>query len=176
MDTVPALTSPAVLAAAMALVGLALALWALRALSQRRRDNRSGRLVAVDAGRPATLRSERYRLVGRPDELRRLSDGRLVPVELKSRSTPPRGPTPSHVVQVRAYCLLVEETAGVPPPYGILRYSDGEFRVRWGDRARAELLAVRAELLAPYDGHATPSPARCARCPWVRVCDARAVP
>jgi len=174
MVALPSLTSPAVLAGVVALVGVALAAWALRTLSRRHQDNRRGRLVAIDAGQPATLRSERYRVSGRPDELRQLADGRLVPVELKSRPTPPRGPNPSHVVQVRAYCLLVEEAIGVPPPYGVLRYSDGEFRVRWDDRARAELLAVRAELLAPYDGRATPSRARCAHCPWVGVCDARA--
>lgn len=170
----PSLTSPTVLAGVVVVVGLALAAWALRALSQRQNDALRGQLIAIDAGRPATLKSERYRLIGRPDELRRLSDGRVVPVELKSRSTPARGPTSSHVAQVRAYCLLVEETTGVAPPYGLLRYSDGEFRVRWDDRAREELLAVRAELLAPYDGRATPSRARCSRCPWAGVCDARA--
>jgi CRISPR-associated exonuclease Cas4 len=168
------LTVPVLVAGIVAVVGVALAAWALRALSERRHDAARGRLVAVDAGRPRTLRSERYRLVGRPDELRRLRDGRLVPVELKSRSTPSRGPTPSHLVQVRAYCLLVEEATGVSPPYGVLRYSDGEFRVPWDDCAREELLSVRAELLRPYDGRATPSRARCARCPWVGGCDARA--
>lgn len=174
MVGLPPLAPSALAAGVVAIVGLALVAWALRALSQRRQDAARGALVAVDAGRATTLRSERYRLVGRPDELRRLSDGRLVPVELKSRSTPPRGPTPSHVAQVRAYCLLVEETTGMSPPYGILRYADGEFRVRWDGRARVELLSVRAELLRPYDGRATPSPGRCAQCPWVRVCDARA--
>jgi CRISPR-associated exonuclease Cas4 len=168
------LTAPVLVAGVVAVVGVALAAWALRTLSQCRDDNARGRLVAVDAGRPATLRSDRYGLVGRPDELRRLQDGRVVPVEFKSRATPPRGPAPSHVVQVRAYCLLVEETTGLVPPYGVLRYSDGEFRVRWDDRARGELLSVRAELLRPYDGRATPSRARCARCPWFLACDARA--
>jgi len=167
------LTVP-VVAGVVALAGLVLTAWALRALSQRRDDLTRGRLVAVDAGEPATLRSERYRVVGRPDELRGLKDGRLVPIEFKRRSTPFRGPPLSHVVQVRAYCLLVEETTGVAPPYGVLRYSDGEFRVRWDDRARRELLALRNELLRPYDGRATPSGARCARCPWAGVCDARA--
>jgi CRISPR-associated exonuclease Cas4 len=168
-----ALTVPLV-AGAVALVGLVLTAWALRALSMRRDDERLGRLVAVDAGRPATLRSERYRIVGRPDELRQHSDGRVVPVEFKSRTTPPRGPPPSHVVQVRAYCLLVEEAMGISPPYGVLRYSDGEFRVRWDEEARRELLAIRTELHQPYDGRATPSRARCARCPWFEACDARA--
>jgi CRISPR-associated exonuclease Cas4 len=174
MVALPPLTPTAIAAGIVVIVGIGLAAWAVRALALRRQEAAHGELVAVDAGRPATLRSERYRLVGRPDELRRLSDGRLVPVELKSRSTPPRGPTLSHVAQVRAYCLLVEETTGASPPYGVLRYSDGEFRVRWDDRARDELLRVRAEMLRRYDGRATPSPGRCARCPWVRVCDARA--
>jgi len=167
------LTIPLV-AGVLALAGLVLTAWALRALSQRRDDLARGRLVAVDAGEPATLRSERYRIVGRPDELRRLKDGRLVPIEFKRRSTPVRGPPPSHVVQVRAYCLLVEEATGVAPPYGVLRYSDGEFRVRWDEAARRELLELRAELHRPYDGRATPSRARCARCPWAGTCDARA--
>lgn len=166
---------PLLLAGVLAIAGLVLVAWALRALSERRSDRARGRLVAVDPGRPRTLRSERYRMVGRPDELRQQADGRVVPVEFKSRSTPARGPPPSHVAQVRAYCLLVEEATGVPPPYGVLRYADGEFRVRWDAAARRELLAIRAELSAPYDGRATPSPARCARCPWVGVCDARAV-
>jgi CRISPR-associated exonuclease Cas4 len=164
---------PILLAAGMALVGLGVVAWALRSLSRRRYDRSRGRLVAVDAGRPATLRSERYRLVGRPDELREQPDGRLVPVELKSRTTPARGPSPSHIAQVRAYCLLVEDATGRSPPYGLLRYADGEFRIRWDDAARRELLTVRAELLRPYDGRATPSAGRCARCPWYGVCDAR---
>jgi len=172
MVDLPPVSAP-LLAAVVLLLGLALAVGALRALARRRADRAYGALVAVDAGRPATLRSERYRLVGRPDELRRLADGRVVPVEFKSRATPPRGPSPSHVVQVRAYCLLVEETTAASPPYGLLRYSDGEFRVRWDERAREELLALRAELMRPYDGRATPSPGRCARCPWFGVCDAR---
>lgn len=170
----PTLTSEEEVALLLVVVGLVLAAWALRALSRRRREAATGELVAVDAGRPATLRSERFRLMGRPDALRRLADGRLVPVEIKSRTTPGRGPSPSHVVQVRGYCLLVEEATGTSPPYGVLRYADAEFRVRWDADARAELLALRAELLRPYDGRATPSRAKCARCPWVGVCDVRA--
>ena len=160
-------------AIALVLVGLLLAAWAARALFLRRRDRMLGRLVAVDAGAPATLRSYRYRIEGRPDALRRLSDGRIVPIELKSRSSPAGGPPRSHLFQVWAYCLLVEESTQTAPPFGVLRYADGEFRVRWDATARNELLALRAELDRPYDGRATPSPGRCARCPWVRVCDAR---
>jgi len=161
-------------AAAVVAIGCGAVVLAVRALLARRRDFRLGALVAIDAGDPATLRSSRYRLSGRPDALRRLRDGRLVPVELKRRSTPPRGPPRSHLVQVAAYCLLVEETTGVPPPFGVLRYSDGgEFRVPWDRSARDDLLRLRSELDRPYDGRATPSTAKCAGCGWRAVCDAR---
>lgn len=149
----------------------------LRALATRRREARAGTLVAVDdaPGRGRLLRSERFALAGRPDELRRLPDGRLVPVEWKSRMAPARGPLRSHRVQVAAYCLLVEEDLGVAPPYGILRYRGGaDFRIPWDRSAREELLELRAEVDRPYDGRASPSVAKCPGCRWREVCDARA--
>jgi len=165
----------ALVALGAVLVGVGLAVLAARGLARARRERSRGALVAIDGGAPLTLRSARYRLAGRPDVLRRLPDGRLVPIELKSRAAPPRGPPLSHRIQVSAYCLLVEETTGVTPPYGLLRYGDGaEFRIPWTPAARAELLRVRADLGRPYDGRASPSPAKCAHCGWRPVCDARA--
>jgi CRISPR-associated exonuclease Cas4 len=164
-----------ILAAGIAVVGLGMAALAARGLARRRRERSRGSLVAIDAGAPVTLRSARFRLAGRPDVLRRQPDGRLVPIELKSRAAPPRGPPLSHRIQVAAYCLLVEETTGVAPPYGLLRYADGaEFRLPWTRAARAELLGIRTDVDRPYDGRATPSPGKCARCGWRAVCDARA--
>ena len=164
-----------VVAAAVLLLGVGLAVAAARGLARRGRERSAGELVAIDAGEAVTLRSERYRLAGRPDALRRLRDGRLVPMELKSRAAPAGGPATSHVVQVAAYCLLIEETTGRAPPFGLLRYGDGvEFRIPWDPEARARLLRLRAELDRPYDGRATPSRAKCARCGWRAVCDARA--
>ncbi|HTT15476.1 MAG TPA: Dna2/Cas4 domain-containing protein [Thermoplasmata archaeon] len=157
-------------------VGVLVAAGAAKLLADRRRDRAEGALVAIDAGAPRTLRSSRYRIAGRPDALRRHADGTLVPIERKSRAAPAGGPPRSHQVQVWAYCLLVEETEGRAPPYGVLRYGDGgEFRVRWDDAARHELLRLRAEMDRPYDGRATPSRAKCAHCRWVTGCDARAV-
>jgi CRISPR-associated exonuclease Cas4 len=169
---VPSLSAP-LAALLFVLGGAALVAWALRALAVRRREVTLGSLRAIDAGRAAMLRSYRYRIQGRPDSLREMPDGRLVPVELKSRASPLRGPARSHLVQVWAYCLLVEESTGRSPPFGVLRYSDREFRVTWDPTARHALLAIRAELDRAYDGRATPSPGRCARCGWVDSCDAR---
>ena len=57
------------------------------------------------------LRSRRYGLVGRPDYLVQMRDGGrrfVVPVEVKSRARPAR-PYDSHILQLAAYCLLVED-------------------------------------------------------------------
>ena len=169
----PALTDAA-LAIAAIVVGAVTVASTVRVLARLRHDRRNGSLWAVDRDRATELWSERYRLVGRPDAIRRLADGRFVPVEVKSRPAPVRGPPYSHRVQVWAYCLLVEEASGRSPGYGLLRYSDREFRVPWGAAEREELLELRRDLSRPYDGRARPSPARCAGCRWREGCDAAA--
>lgn len=148
---------------------------ATRALLRRRRDARFGALVQVEPDAPRTFRSERYGLAGRPDELREGRGGRLIPVEWKHRAAPWRGAFFSHTVQVWAYCLLIEEETGHAPPFGVLRYTDAQETVPWNPAARSALLAIRREALAPYDGRADPSPAKCARCAWSERCDASAV-
>jgi len=162
----------------LVLFGAVLLVGGIVALARRRQQRRAGRLLSADLpGRPGTLlRSPRLRLAGRPDELRVLRDGRWVPVEIKSRSTPRGGPPASHQVQLAAYCLLVEETTGRAPPFGVLRYGDGgEFRIEWTSELRQRILDLRRELAAPYDGRALPSPGRCSRCAWRMSCDRAAV-
>ncbi|HEV2166582.1 MAG TPA: PD-(D/E)XK nuclease family protein [Thermoplasmata archaeon] len=156
-----------------ALLLFAAGAWGLhRWLSGRRH----GRLAYVDdSGDRGGFVSPRHRLVGRPDEVRRLGDGRPVPVEWKTRTAPALGPPYSHRIQVWAYCLLLEDVTGFPPPYGVVRYSDGtEFRLAWDEAARQETLRVRRRIARPYEGSADPSPSKCARCPWRPGCDARA--
>ncbi|MGI0055567.1 MAG: CRISPR-associated protein Cas4 [Thermoplasmata archaeon] len=170
------MNAAALLVVALGLAGVGLAVCAGVGFARLHRDRRLGTLVAIDAGRggSVTLRSERYRLVGRPDLVRRRADGRAVPVELKSRAHPRGGPARSHILQLWVYCLLLEESEGRSPPFGVLRYGDGvEFEVPWGDTERRILVEIRREMDQPYDGRARPSPGRCARCRWVTICDAR---
>jgi CRISPR-associated exonuclease Cas4 len=159
--------------ALLALGVLIVGIWELWRWSQGRRY---GRLAYVDdSGGGGGFVSRRYRLVGRPDEVRRRRDGSPIPVEWKSRAAPQRGPPLSHQVQVWAYCLLLEDATGFRQPYGVLRYSDGaEFRIDWDDEARTRLLDLRREIARTYDGRADPSPAKCVRCRWRPGCDARA--
>ena len=123
-----------------------------------------------------TMESPRYRLRGRPDELRRAPDGRLVPVEIKSHPAPRRGPLPSHRAQLLAYCLLVEEHFRAAPPYGILCYGDGtEFRVAWDAHARVEVMTGLARLGGLYMGEMAPTPWRCAPCRFGTICPGAAI-
>jgi CRISPR-associated exonuclease Cas4 len=138
-----------------------------------------GRVIYADTGawnrceRP--LFSRRYLLTGKPDYL--VDDGRTrIPVEVKSTFCP-SSPYHSHVLQLAAYCLLVEEEYGQPPPYGIIRYHDQIYAVEYTAQLRAELLSVLAEMrqdLAADDvGPSHASPNRCRSCGYRDKCEER---
>ncbi|UCG68227.1 MAG: CRISPR-associated protein Cas4 [Thermoplasmata archaeon] len=83
-----------------------------------------GTIEYVDALDETTemLVSEKHGLRGRPDYILK-RDGKYVPVEVKTGRVP-KGPLFSHILQLAAYCLLLEEKYGQTPPYGIIKYSD----------------------------------------------------
>jgi len=93
-------------------------------------------------GKP--LFSERYGLSGTPDYIVTTREG-SVPVEVKPGRNETK-PHESHLLQVLAYCLLLEESNGKPPPYGLLRYSTDTFRVDYNNETRAYLLQVLEEM------------------------------
>ncbi len=157
------------------LVGLAL-LWLARRL-RTRSGLPSGRVVAADVGtwrrldRP--LFSRRYGVTGRPDYI--VADGAdLIPVEVKSARAPAR-PYTSHILQLAAYCLLIAETSGRRPPYGILRYADRTLQIPYTRELEEQLLDVleemRRDLAAGNASRRHQDPRRCAACGYRDVCD-----
>ena len=79
-----------------------------------------------------SLRSKRYGLVGRPDQLIRV--GRmLIPVEQKPTA---RRMQQSHMLQVAAQCLLVHEVYGVARRTGYWCLRVGR-RSAWSSRRRS---------------------------------------
>jgi len=170
----------------LALVVLAAGWLALRRASRLRKvaGLPRGRVVYADTGdwRPPdkALFSDTYGLTGKPDYLVQTRAG-LIPVEVKSGATPP-APYPSHVLQLAAYCLLVEETSGRAPPYGLIRYPDALFEVDYTPALRRELLnllnAMRRTLhtqnvLRAVGGDVPRShddPRRCAGCGYRPFC------
>ena len=121
------------------------------------------------------LFSAAHRLVGKPDYLVREGRGRVVPVEVKSSSAPGDGPREGHVLQLAAYCLLVEETTGRRPAYGIIQYADKTFSVENTAELQSILLDALDDMLqALHAGRAERSHSdvrRCARCGYRPACD-----
>jgi CRISPR-associated exonuclease Cas4 len=165
------------LAIALALGGLGLWLLLRAGVMWRRSGLPLGRVTYVDTGaldrceRP--LFSSRYQLTGRPDYLVRSSRG-LIPVEVKSNAAPDQ-PYAAHILQLAAYCLLVEEQEGRLPPYGILKYRDRAFEIDYTPGLRAQLLAsldaLRRDLLARDVARSHDDPARCRGCGYRDSCD-----
>lgn len=119
--------------------------------------------------------SHRYGVVGKPDYVVQMRDG-LIPIEAKPTRTA-AAPHDSDIAQLLAYCLLIEDTTGHAPPYGLLRYAHQTFRVPYTAARRAELLDLLAAIRA--DEHADDVPrshnqsGRCRHCSFVEQCDDR---
>ncbi len=115
-------------------------------------------------------------LVGKPDYLVEQADGSIVPVELKS-SRAPAAPWEGHILQLAAYCLLVEEQYGTRPDYGIIQYKDKAFAVDYTAELEDDLLDLLAEMR--QDKHAYDLERNhndwqlCANCGMSQHCDQR---
>ncbi len=105
--------------------------------------------------KPKLFVSERYGLSGRPDYVL-LEGDRHVPVEAKTGRTP-RGPLFSHILQVAAYCVLMEEEYGVAPPHGVIRYEAAAHEIEYNEDLKRLLLGkledMRAALRRGGDVH-----------------------
>ncbi|HJQ35456.1 MAG TPA: CRISPR-associated protein Cas4, partial [Pyrinomonadaceae bacterium] len=142
-----------------------------------------GRLAPAETGRDGKkqekpLVSETLRLIGRPDYLIEVDEG-VVPVEVKSTASPAGGrPYDSHLAQLAAYCLLVEDVLGARVPYGLVKYRDREVRVEYTPELRETALALMADMnedmRASAEGREVhrshDDPRRCAGCSLRDVC------
>ncbi len=138
-----------------------------------------GRIAPAEVGREGVkqerpLRSETLGLVGRPDYLIETGGG-VVPVEAKSAVVPPDGrPRDSHVAQLAAYCLLVEDVLGASVPYGLIKYRDRKVRVEYTPELKESALALIEEMNdaahADEVHRSHEDPRRCAGCSLRDVC------
>jgi CRISPR-associated exonuclease Cas4 len=106
-----------------------------------------GRVIYSDLDRPAkALFSKKLGISGKPDYI--ISDkryGGLIPIEIKSGRA--AKPYRNHVLQLAAYCLLVEETYHKSVPYGIIVYADGkQHRIIFDGSLRSDLIGVVNEM------------------------------
>ncbi|MEE8391810.1 MAG: Dna2/Cas4 domain-containing protein [Anaerolineae bacterium] len=144
-----------------------------------------GRVIYTDMGawnqpeRP--LFSREFLLTGKPDYL--VDDGDdVIPVEVKSCRAPTlrlrsghAQPYPSHILQLAAYCLLVEECYRRRPPYGIIKYADRAFEVDYTKELKDELLATLDGMWDGLDNDDAPrnhdEPTRCQSCGYGQHCE-----
>jgi CRISPR-associated exonuclease Cas4 len=114
-------------------------------------------------------------LTGKPDYLVE-QNGRLIPVEVKTGRTPP-APYDSHIFQAAAYCLLVEQTTGKRPPYGLIHYPDQDFAVDYTPALEAALRTLLVEMREAgrlREVHRSHKDLRrCRACGFRQTCDER---
>lgn len=170
-----ALLAPLAIALAVVLA-LAYLLWRGAQGGQRLTGMRAREVVYQDtadreASRP--LYAARYGLAGKPDYILRRREG-LIPVEVKPGRRA-HSPFQADVMQLAAYCLLVEESSGQAPPYGLLRYQEHTFQIRYTAELRRTLLATLEAMRR--DGEARTvrrshhDPERCRHCGQQANCD-----
>lgn len=168
-------------AAFFALLALAVAVSWLARRSRAGTGLPTGRLVYADTTRwqsvERPLFSRSHRLTGRPDYLVQ-RERHTIPVEVKSGCAPGTGPHTSHILQLMAYCLLVEETYGRRPPYGIIFYTAGDrqaFEVDYTAESEEDLLTILEKMRwALADSKASRDHnqiARCRACGYRSNCD-----
>ena len=158
------------------LAGLFFLLLAAVLLLRKRSGLPGGEVIYDDLsheGSPAeVLSSSTYGIAGKPDMI--LRQGRtLIPVEIKSARGGER-PYPSHVMQLAAYCLLIEEHYGIRPPYGILRYRDKQFEIPFTDRLTDELRMTLEKMRTEAPEKSLPAGChgsrKCDRCGYAAYC------
>lgn len=166
-----------VLAAAVALLlGGLLLLWGSSRL-RRHTGLPAGRVIYTDTRAwqecPKPLYAASANLAGKPDYLIKRW-GYVIPVEVKTCRAPVE-PYRSHVLQLAAYCLLVEEVYGHRPPYGVIHYPERTFSIRYTQALQDELLDtlewMREDYTATDVARSHNDALRCRYCGFAEYCD-----
>lgn len=155
-----------------------LLLWTAHQL-RRRTALPAGRVIYADTRAwqecPQPLFASSANLAGKPDYLVKKWTY-VIPVEVKSCSAPAE-PYRSHVLQLAAYCLLVEEAYEQRPPYGLIHYADRTFSIKYTRELEDELLDtmewMREDWRAPQVARSHNDAGRCRTCGLAEYCDQR---
>jgi len=132
-----------------------------------------GEIVSADDSfiGSANLHSERLGLAGRCDHLLQVQRA-YVPVEQK----PSAGRLyESHILQVGALCVLIEDVYGVRPPYGVVVLADGmQERVPFTKELEQRVVRTMAEMRRILGTREGPGPrwmpSKCSGCGYRPAC------
>lgn len=115
-------------------------------------------------------------LAGKPDYV--IKQGYTsIPVEVKTGRAPP-SPYDSHIMQLAAYCVLIDRATGLRPPYGVLHYPEKTYQIEFTEELEAALMDLLADMREKEKrkdsvARSHESEARCRRCGFRKVCDQR---
>jgi CRISPR-associated exonuclease Cas4 len=162
---------------AIGLLVLALVLLVLSGRLRAQSGLPEGQVVYSDTGawtrNERVLVSKRHGLSGKPDYLIKTRQ-EVIPVELKSGPAP-RAPRPGHVLQLGAYCLLVEDVMRETVRRGVIRYDDEQFELEFDAALRTSVLDtladMRADLAAGGAERSHADARRCRSCGVRQACD-----
>ena len=134
--------------------------------------------VDTNRGESELMVSKKFGIRGRPDYVLVDSDVRI-PVEVKTGRIP-KGPLFSHIAQLGAYCILIEERFGVAPQRGILRYVEPgrpgvEHPIPFDEELRTSVLIIGQKMRATLRGDMVAHrnhqrPGKCIGCSRRAVC------
>ncbi|HIG99561.1 MAG TPA: CRISPR-associated protein Cas4 [Thermoplasmata archaeon] len=150
------------------------ALWIRWSIHNKKKSSGipEGLILYSDLNVPAApLFSGRYRLTGKPDYILR-KENKCIPVEVKSGKG--SHPHQSQVLQLAAYCQILEDTSGVFVPEGILVYNNVPYTIHFDPKLRFELESVmktmRASLRSGVIKRNHHEPGRCHHCSMRQYC------
>jgi CRISPR-associated exonuclease Cas4 len=135
----------------------------------------NGLVVYSDLNIPGEpLFSRRLRLSGKPDYI--LQKGsQCIPVEVKTGRQ--HSPQHSHMLQLAAYCQLLEDTTGVFVPEGILVYNTVPYTISFDPKLRFELTNIMRSMRECLQDGAVErnhtEPGRCHACSMKQYCTQR---
>jgi CRISPR-associated exonuclease Cas4 len=98
----------------------------------------SGKITYQDLNKPGKpFFSKRYKLIGKPDYI--IKDKKsIIPIEVKTGKY--EEAQDNHILQLAAYCHLLEENYKKFVPYGILIYANtSKFKIPFDPKTRFEL-------------------------------------
>ena len=163
------------LAVILAIIGIIL-LW-VSSKQKREVGLPAGKIIFADHNQWTKVENALYdptfNLTGKPDYIIDTDRG-LIPVEVKSGKIS-SGPYDSHIYQLAAYCLLIEQTFGTRPEYGILHYSNQDIQIDYTkdlqDKTIEILREIRSITRKKSINRSHHSAARCQKCGYNSICE-----
>jgi CRISPR-associated exonuclease Cas4 len=142
---------------------------------KRKEMHLTAKISYIGNEKAEVIYSEKYGLSGKPDFILEEAN-EIVPVEFKSGRLP-QGPLFSHIIQLAAYCLILEEKEGKKVTRGVLRYGEHEFDIDFDEALRSLVIGKLSEMrgaLVSNNVHRNHNrPGKCRSCSRREMCSER---